>query len=279
MADTASEQHRLGSYPADIEFPPTPAEGEPGGWLPVHGTLNFRDLGGYATANDQTVRRGHVYRSDHLNEVTNEGLAELKRLGIRTVVDLRFPGERERQPSRLPEGTAVVLAHAEGMEAANQQGFLEMIASAQVSRYHAEEAAADYRTMVNDGIGLVLSVLQTVANGENQPVLFHCTAGKDRTGIAAAMLLRLLDVPDEIIMYDYLLTNRHRAIHRLNEMAPKVAEHGVSINDVYGMFVANRIALQAVLDEVDRQGGTETFLVSRGLDPKVPAQLCHMLVS
>jgi hypothetical protein len=66
---------------------------------------------------------------------------------------------------------------------------------------------------------------------------------------------------------------------RLKEMAPKVAEHGVNIYDVYGMFVANRIALEAVLHEVDRQGGTETFLVSRGLDPELPVVLRRSLLA
>jgi protein-tyrosine phosphatase len=263
----------------NLDFPALPAPGEPGERLPVHGTLNFRDLGGYTTATGQTVRRGRVYRSDHLNDVTADGLVEMERLDIRTVIDLRFPVERERQPSRLPADTDVVHAHPDGMEAANQEGFLEMIQSGRVRRYLAEEAAADYRTMVNDGIGLVLEVLRTVGDDKCQPVLFHCTAGKDRTGIAAALLLRVLGVPDETVIYDYLLSNRHRAIVRLAEVAPKVAEWGVTIEDVYGMFIANRIALEAVLDEVDRQGGTETFLIHHGLEPELPARLRESLLT
>lgn len=262
----------------DVDFPALPAADEPGQRVPVGGTLNFRELGGYVTADGRTVRRGSVFRSDHLNEVTDDGLDLIERLGIRTVVDLRFGNERQRQPSRLPADVAVIHAHPDGMEAANQSGFLEMIASGEIRRYLAEEAAADYRQMMQQGASLVLEVLRTVAEPDRQPVLFHCTAGKDRTGLAAAMLLRVLGVPDATIMHDYLLTNRHRALHRLAEMAPKVQAYGVSIDDVRGMFVANRLALEAALDEVDRRGGTEAFLLAHGLAADIPQRLRQSLL-
>jgi protein-tyrosine phosphatase len=164
------------------DAPTLPQPGEPGARLGVGGTLNFRELGGYRNTNGQSVRFGKVFRSDHLNEVTDDGLAEIARLGIRTVVDLRFPRERAERPSRLPEGVVVVQTHPDGMEAADHTGFLEKIVTGEVTHYLAQEAADDYRRMLNDGISLVLDVLNVVADSDRQPVLFHCMAGKDRTG-------------------------------------------------------------------------------------------------
>jgi protein-tyrosine phosphatase len=280
-ASAEGSAHRLCEHGgmAVLDSPAVPAPGEPGVRLPIGGTLNFRELGGYVTTGGQRVRHGQVFRSDHLNEVTDEGVVEIERLGIQTVVDLRFPIERERQPSRLPAGVRMVHAHPDGMEAANHSSFIDRITSGQVRNYLADEAAADYRRMVHNGIGMVIEVLRVVAVAEHRPVLFHCTAGKDRTGLSAALLLRLLGVPDATIMHDYLLTNPYRSAIRLAEMKPKVEVHGVNIDDVRGLFVANRIALEAALDEVDRHGGTEQFLVDRGLSVEIPAMLRRELLA
>jgi protein-tyrosine phosphatase len=224
------------------------------------------------------VKRGQIFRSDHLNTVTDEGREAMTSLGIRTIVDLRFPVERERQPSQVPAEVTTVHAHPDGMEAADQSGFMELIQSGELRAYSIEEAAADYRKMVVDGIGLVVETLRVIGNAEQRPVLFHCTAGKDRTGLTAAMLLRLLGVPDATVMDDYLLTNLYRAAHRIAAMRPVLAAQGVDINDVMGMFLANRSALVAALEEVDMNGGTEAFLIGHGLAADIPARLRHELL-
>jgi protein-tyrosine phosphatase len=250
-----------------------PRSGEPGALIPIEGTLNFRELGGYQNAAGQTVRHGRVFRSDHLSDVTDAGLAAIAALGIRTVVDLRFPTERASKPSRLPEGIRVVQTHPDGMEAANHMGFLERIMNGEVKDYTVDDAANDYRRMLNDGVGLVVETLSVIADPASGPVLFHCMAGKDRTGIAAALLLRLLGVDDETIQRDYLLTNPYRAAIRVEQMRPVVAAAGSTVERVQAMFTANRESLNAAFDEVDTSGGTEQFLVDRGLDPAVPGRL------
>ncbi len=199
-------------------------------------------------------------------------------LGIRTIVDLRFPVERERQPSHGPAEVTTVLAHPDGMEAADQSVFMELIQSGGLRAYSVEDAAADYRKMVIDGVELVIETLRVIADAERQPVLFHCTAGKDRTGLTAALLLRLLGVPDATVMSDYLLTNPYRAVHRIAAMKPVLAEQCVDINEVLALFRANGAALAAALDEIDRHGGTETFLISHGLATDIPARLRHDLL-
>jgi protein-tyrosine phosphatase len=254
-----------------FECPEIPMPGEPGSRIGIDGTLNFRELGGYQAADGRVIRSGRVFRSDHLNAVSDAGVAEMERLGIRTVIDLRFAGERERQPSRVPRGVVTVLADASGMEAADYADRLRQFGAGQT--YSADDAAADYRLMADSGANLVIETLTALAQSERQPLLFHCTAGKDRTGLTASLLLRVLGVPDATVMHDYLLTNVYRAPTRIAEMTPVLAEQGVDINDVIGIFVANRVALAAVLDDIDAEGGTEAFLLSRGLASHVPAQL------
>jgi protein-tyrosine phosphatase len=261
-----------------FDHPAQPKPGEPGVRIDIDGTLNFRELGGYQSADGRTVKWGQVFRSDHLNEVTDHGQVGMRSLGIRTIVDLRFPVERERQPSYVPAEVSTVHVHPDGMEAADQSGFMDLMRSGELRAYSIEEAAADYRKMVVDGIGLVVETLHVIAKADTLPVLFHCTAGKDRTGLTAALLLRLLGVPDATVMDDYLLTNLYRAVHRIAAMKPVLAEQGVDINNVMGLFLANRAALTAALEEIDMNGGTEAFLISHGLAADVPAQLRHDLL-
>jgi protein-tyrosine phosphatase len=250
-----------------------PQPGEPGARLPIEGTLNFRELGGYRNAAGQTVRHGRVFRSDHLSDVTDDGLAVIAALGIRTVVDLRFPTERASKPSRLPEGTRIVQTHPDGMEAADHSGFVERIMKGEVKVYTVADSNNDYRRMVTDGISLVVETLSVIADPASGPVLFHCMAGKDRTGLAAAFTLRLLGVDDDTILRDYLLTNPYRSTIRIEQMRPVVAAAGSTVERVLAMFVANPESLEAAFDEVDRNGGTEQFLFDRGLNRDVPGRL------
>ena len=263
---------------SDLDHSVLPEPGEPGRRIDIGGTLNFREIGGYRSTDGRTVKRGQVFRSDHLNNVTDEGRESMTSLGIRTIVDLRFPVERERQPSHGPAEVTTVHAHPDGMEAADQSVVMELIQSGGLRAYSVEDAAADYRKMVVDGVGLVVETLRVIADAERLPVLFHCTAGKDRTGLTAALLLRLLGVPDATVMSDYLLTNPYRAVHRIDAMKPELAAKGVDINEVLALFQANRAALAAALDELDMNGGTETFLISHGLAADIPARLRHELL-
>lgn len=257
---------------------PLPTAAEPGARIEVEGTLNLRDVGGYPTRDGGRVRRGLVFRSDHLHLVTDVGLAALGALGLRTVVDLRFEREVAQQPSRLPEGTAVVRAHPDGMESADQGGLLEQIIAGEIAEFTLDDFAVKYREMVSDGVGMIVTVLTHLAEPAHLPALFHCTAGKDRTGLSAALLLRLLGVDDGWVRRDYWLTNPYRTERRIAEMTPILAEAGVGIERVRALFVADAAFLDAALAHVDAHGGTEAYLCAHGLDPAVPAVLRSLLV-
>ncbi|MDG4858864.1 tyrosine-protein phosphatase [Streptomyces sp. T-3] len=172
----------------------------------LSGTVNFRDAGGYRTASGQWVKMGEVYRSDALDKLTADDLAKLRRLGIRTVFDLRMEKERTDAPDRVPSGARHVVADV----FAGSPAFATMPKTAA----EAEQAMIDAEKVMVSGEGAKSAYTKVFQGFEdtdpNSAVLFHCTAGKDRTGWADAALLTALGVPRGTVMADYLASNDYR---------------------------------------------------------------------
>ena len=176
--------------------------------IALDGATNVRDLGGYETLDGRRVRRGRLFRSDGLHRLTPGDGEMLAALGIREALDLRYGPERAGEPARLPASVASVhigLAEAPGaslLETLNLGG----VSSAEAAKAWLTASYAGYPDVYAPACRAILGRL--VAEGA-PPLLFHCTAGKDRTGFAAAVVLEALGVPRATIMEDYLLTNRH----------------------------------------------------------------------
>jgi protein-tyrosine phosphatase len=172
----------------------------------LQGGSNFRDLGGYRTADGRTVRRDTVFRSAHLGTLTDTDRAALGKLGVRTVVDLRGVNEAAETPHRIDgTGARIVGAHIEpgvgekirgAVEDGSANPFLMMQYLTDHYRDYPRRCAPGFRTL-----------FATLSDGRHRPLVFHCTAGKDRTGFASALLLTLLGVPWDTVMEDYLRTN------------------------------------------------------------------------
>lgn len=169
---------------------------------------NLRELGGYATPHG-TVRRGVLYRGGRMNELADDGLAVYRRLGLHTIVDLRRPDEVDDAPTpRFGDERIVHISVSTGNNA-----FAEAAAKADDPDTASEvlaTAAAYYRSLVTERLPLWQPVFDAILDADGAPVLFHCTAGKDRTGFLAAALLKLLDVDDETVLDDFALTNAVR---------------------------------------------------------------------
>jgi len=174
--------------------------------VPLQGGSNFRDLGGYRTALGRTVRRGTVFRSAHLGGLTDEDRRALAELGVRTIVDLRGVNEAAETP-HLIDGLACRVVGAniepgvgEKIRGAVADGsatpFLMMQFLTDHYRDYPRRCAPGFRTL-----------FATLSDGRHRPLVFHCTAGKDRTGFASALLLSLLGVHWDDVMQDYLRTN------------------------------------------------------------------------
>jgi protein-tyrosine phosphatase len=172
----------------------------------LQGASNCRDLGGILTADGRQLRRGLLYRSDSLAELTEGDCERLEAIGLRTVCDLRHESERVRKPNRLPAGMPI-RQHAIGFF---PRGARELIPSLGP---HSDEMAVHsaltgyYRCFPLDHANDYARMFDAILQPDALPALIHCTSGKDRTGFGIALILMTLGVSREDIVADYLLSN------------------------------------------------------------------------
>jgi protein-tyrosine phosphatase len=171
----------------------------------LEGQDNFRDLGGYRTTDGRTVKWGLIYRTGQLSKLTDADLARLAALKIRTVVDLRGPAEIERGKDRVPEGVRDVNYPID----VNTLPKVEEPAPSKPAAPPNMMLQATKSIMLNK-TDVYASLIRELAAPQNRPLVFHCTAGKDRAGVGAALILTMLGVPWETVREDYLLSNVYR---------------------------------------------------------------------
>jgi len=181
--------------------------------LPVQGAPNFRDLGGYRASDGRTVKWGLLYRSDALDKLTAEDDRYLDRLGIARIVDFRSRDEVKDAPDKLPRSLVHRWVHMPIAAAGvNVRKLIERINSGQIE----EREVSGLLVASNAGFTRTFSPvyrtwLHSLTEADGAPVVFHCTAGKDRTGFAAAIVLLTLGVPKDVVMQDYLASNTYLA--------------------------------------------------------------------
>ncbi|MCK9468918.1 MAG: tyrosine-protein phosphatase [Porticoccaceae bacterium] len=168
--------------------------------VPLEGGCNFRDLGGYTTVDQRRIKPGKLYRSGVMSYFTAADKATLHALGVRTICDLRREDERSAEPTAWPVEVNLVAWDEEV-----PRGELSWLDSNDAE--HAREVMKQtYRTMPDWLHNRLVGLFELLANNE-VPLVFHCAAGKDRTGLSAALILHCLGVPRETIYRDYELTN------------------------------------------------------------------------
>ena len=176
--------------------------------IEMDGPANFRDIGGYPTVDGAWTRWGRAFRSDGLHELSDSDHARLDELGISVVFDLRSEGEVEQAPDRLPDGVAHVHLPMSS-DVAQGRSMLQRILDGDLPKFDDDDMAAGYLRMLDGFPDYLAQIVTAVADGER--VLFHCTAGKDRTGIAAMTLLGLAEVADSYILDDYEVSAHYRS--------------------------------------------------------------------
>jgi protein-tyrosine phosphatase len=166
--------------------------------IPFENLHNFRDLGGYRTADGGTVRWDVLYRSDSLAKLRGPDLDRFQELGVATVIDLRYPWEIAAK-GRMPESDGIAWHNLSIEHRPYDQA--EIDPGLDPWRYLADRFAE----VAADGAAELREALEVIAAADG-PLVFHCASGKDRTGLLAAVLLSLLDVSDEQILDDFALT-------------------------------------------------------------------------
>ena len=170
--------------------------------------FNFRDLGGVRSGDGREVRRGTLYRSASLSELAPEHIAAVRELSIRSVIDLRYNSEREIHPTPWQEMGCSAYWCRDYEPAGGRGGLNDLLASESLTTAAARDLMLRvYPELAYGNVDSLKRLFRTLQTEEG-PFLVHCTSGKDRTGIAAALVLSALDVPRDAILADYLATRR-----------------------------------------------------------------------
>lgn len=232
-------------------------------FIPLQGCINFRDLGGYSAGNGQTVKWRRLFRSDAVHSMTPQDIDFVyNTLGVVTLIDLRDAAEVRRDGGNGALPSSARYHH------------LPFLAEHGITPFSPSEDPADrlagiYLWILANSGALVAGALNTLAQEGHLPAVFHCTAGKDRTGVLAALILGILGVDDQQIMADYDLTNQtmDRLYQRLraipgNEMRPRSS------------FEAQPKAMEEFLNTLrDDYGGAESYAKAKGLPQAAIDQL------
>lgn len=229
---------------------------------------NFRDIGGYRTMDGRRVRRGLIYRSDQLNHLSDGDLVKMDALGLRLVVDLRTESERTREQNRIPPGARTLVLDVAADASGTLGGDMRKAQTAIAAGKGEELLVAAYRDFVSlpSARAAYGTLLHRLASGQDAVVAYHCTAGKDRTGWATAIILTLLGVPRDTVMADYLTSNHMLARKNAailaalrstgSGMDPAFFEPALTVRPEY---------LQSAFDEVTRRYGSFDNYVRKGL--------------
>ncbi|SFP70183.1 tyrosine-protein phosphatase [Amycolatopsis rubida] len=219
--------------------------------LPLPGTYNVRDVGGYPTRDGGIVRWQRLFRSDALSEMDDAGVAELIRRGLRTVIDLREPAERDSAPDPFPGPVPEVLARPvfEGRLGSDDRPGL----------------AAVYERMVDDFGPQLAAVVRDLARPGALPALVHCTAGKDRTGVVVALVLAIAGVDRDVIAADYALTGEYLGAGFIAAAQARLAGFGVPHQVRDDLLACPPDLILRTLDRItDAHGGVENYLRAHG---------------
>lgn len=175
--------------------------------LPMAGGYNFRDLGGRRTKDGRYVKWGKIFRSDDLFNLTDDDLSYLSSIPIKSIVDFRRDDEIMEAPDKLPESVEHIYAYS--ISPGNMNETMAKADPSQLEDVFIEEMLQMNVRMVTDPkiVEQYRKFFALLANDDNMPTIFHCAAGKDRTGMAAALILYALGVDDETILRDYLRSN------------------------------------------------------------------------
>lgn len=276
---------------------------EPVRLLPLVGAYNFRDLGGYPAEDGFRTRWGVLFRSDTLHELTAGDLEMLRELGLETVIDLRTPAEVERvgrglladEPVRyvnlsvLGDGESVMRSVAgqqdqtDGAEANDGSGEADGRApeageAMAVPVPSGGEVAERYLSYLDVGNDALVGALEIMTDADTYPMVFHCAAGKDRTGVLAALVLDCLGVARDVIVEDYVMTETRMEL--ILGRLRRDALYGDRVDELpKALFEVQAETMELFLDGVsDLYGGAERWALESGVSPERIDKLRSLLL-
>ena len=240
----------------------------PGRSLNLEGATNFRDLGGYRGRDGRSVRWRRIFRSDHLAGLSARDREILAGAGLARAVDFRGVAERAATPYDLP-GVRQLPLPIEPTVVQSLTALLE--AGRRITAHDAVELMKEtYTGFVVDNVDRYAALFRHLVE-DDAPLVFHCTAGKDRTGFAAAMILHALGVPEDVVFEDFLLTNT------LYRRAPAPERTDVPREALEVIWRVRREFLDASLHAVRaRYGSSDGYLEAIGVGGRERDRLAEL---
>jgi len=240
----------------------------------LDGVYNFRDLGGYPTRDGRSVRWRTMFRADGLGRLTADDLERLRPIALKTVVDLRTAREIDER-GRFPfENYPVAFHHLSVIDTTwdRERARIEALPAA-------EFLHRAYTSMLAEGAQQFANAFRVLAAADALPAVFHCAAGKDRTGLMAALVLGALGVEAHDIVADYALTQAtmERFVERIRSET-----NGAALIDAapQTLFQADPAAMARILDDIARShGSVRGFVLAIGVEPDVLDRLEHLLLT
>jgi len=223
--------------------------------IPLEGCVNFRDLGGYPTADGRAVKWRRLFRSDSLSALTESDVQTITgTLGVTAIIDLRSSG------AALDDGRGLLALSGIGYY---NFGFLERRGIAPPTSGEDSEVrlSAIYQWIIQNAGTLMAQAFTTLAQEVNQPAVFHCSAGKDRTGVLGATILAVLGVSRDDIVADFLMTNEV-----IDGILARIKKMPGFENSTREGIIAPKVAIERFLDVTQSEyGGSEAYLRAHGV--------------
>jgi protein-tyrosine phosphatase len=232
--------------------------------LPLQGAVNFRDLGGYRTIDGRCVKWGKIFRSDHLSGLTDRDLVFLQHLKIRCVCDFRTLTEARKRPDRFPEDRSGKYIHLPIDHLKfDPTALFKKLKKGDTSWLTREFLVEGYILNIEGSAAVWGEVFRRLVEPDSMPLVFHCTGGKDRTGICAALILLTLGVSEKQVVYDHGLSNIFIA-DVANKIYSQFETLGINRRRIAPYFSAPRYCIEALLAHLRKKyGSAANYLKSK----------------
>jgi len=228
--------------------------------VPFRGIANFRDLGGYPTVDGSVIEWGRLYRSGRLAKMKTSDLKRFSALNIHTLIDFRTAQEREQAPNRLPKQTkprTLLIPILDTGKASLIEEIYTQLKNRTFEDFDPDQKMQEtYRHFATDFSAEYRRFVQAVLEAHGKPVLWHCTAGKDRTGFATAILLRLLGVAEAVAFEDYMLSTKYTDRRKKLILTLRLTMGKATADKIQLLLTVQRPWLQAAFEALNERWGS-----------------------
>ena len=248
--------------------------------LNFEGIANFRDLGGYETDDGRRVKWGRLYRAGTFSGSSDADLRNLAQLQLHTLIDFRSAAEKKEEPNRLPDPVEFSIVDIPILDEGNKtlvDDIMARIDSGDFDDFDPDRAMVQAnRQFADEFTPQFRQFMAAVLAADGAPLVWHCSAGKDRSGFAAAILLRVLGVPQDVVMQDYMASGENALAGRQSQLLLLRVFKGEQAADKLAVMMGVEEAwLHAAFEEIDARWGDFDNYVSQGLELQ-PADIARL---